>query len=404
MKKSSITLALIAAGLISAPTLAQEQDAKDWVGVYGLYYSTDDDKPQPAAQLDDGFGLGIEYGFRFDENWAARASASYLDIDGTNGGSDENGPLIGVDAMYFFQDDLFYAFGGLYYQNLDDDYEMIGYGLGKHWAVDDNLAVISEVAAYRDLSDSYYDYSVKLGVSYTFGSASSYSEPTPAPMTTAAPADSDYDGVIDTLDQCPGTPSGTVVDSKGCNADTDGDGVINSQDQCPNTAAGVAVDGNGCAIEPDSDNDGVLDSKDACPDTPAGDKVHPNGCTIFTAEEVSIEVRILFANNSAAIEDTSDPQIVDLAAFLNRYGKTSAVVEGHSSAPGAAAYNKDLSLRRAKALKAVLVNQYGIDANRLKTVGYGEERLLDTANTKEANHLNRRIEVKISETIEIPAK
>ena len=223
-------------------------------------------------------------------------------------------------------------------------------------------------------------------------------------MTTAAPADSDYDGVVDSLDKCPGTPSGTVVDSMGCNADKDGDGVINSKDQCPNTRAGMAVDGVGCAIEPDSDNDGVIDSQDACPDTPKGDKVHPNGCTVFTDKEVSIEVRILFANNSANIEDTSDPQIVDLAEFLNRYGSTSATIEGHSSAPGAAPYNKDLSLRRAKALKSVLVNQYDIDASRLDTVGYGEERLLDTANTKEAHHINRRIEVKVSETIEVPAQ
>lgn len=404
MKKSTMTLALIAAGLISSPSFAQEKEAQDWVGIYGLYYSTDEKKPLPLAQIDDGFGLGAEYGFRFDQNWAARVSASYLDIDGTNGGGDESGSLLGVDAMYFLPDDLFYVFGGLYYQNLDDDYQMLGYGLGKHWAVNDKVAVISEIAAYRDFSDSYYDYSVKLGVSYTFGSTSSYSEPTPAPMMTAAPADSDYDGVVDTLDKCPGTPSGTVVDSMGCNADKDGDGVLNSADQCPSTPAGVAVDGKGCAIEPDTDNDGVIDSKDACPDTPVGDKVHANGCTVFTEKEVSIQVRILFANNSAAIQDSNDPQIVDLANFLNRYGKTSATIEGHSSAPGAAPYNKDLSLRRANALKAVLVNQYGINADRLNTVGYGEERLLDTANTKEAHHLNRRIEVKVSETIEVPAQ
>ena len=404
MKKSTLTLALIAAGLVATPSFAQEQDAKSWAGVYGLYYSTDENKPQPAMPLDDGFGLGAEYGFRFDESWAARVSASYLDIDGTNGGSDESGPMVGVDAMYFFKDDLFYVFGGLYHQDLDDDYQMLGYGMGKHWNVNDKFAVISEIAAYRDISDVYYDYSVKLGVSYTFGNSSSYSEPTSAPITTAVPADSDDDGVINRLDQCPGTPAGAAVDSMGCDADKDGDGVINSQDQCPATPTGVAVDGKGCAIEPDSDNDGVLNSQDACPDTPEGDKVHPNGCTVFTDKEVSIEVRILFANNSADIEDTSDPQIVDLAEFLKRYGSTSATIEGHSSAPGPAAYNKDLSLRRAKELKSVLVNEYDIDASRLTTEGYGEERLLDTANTKEAHHLNRRIEVRVSETIEVPAQ
>merc|ERR1712000_616942 len=91
------TLALIAAGLVSAPSFAQESEAKDWAGIYGLYYKTDEGKPEPTGQLDDGFGLGAEYGFRFDESWAARISASYLDLDGTNGGSDESGPMLGVD-------------------------------------------------------------------------------------------------------------------------------------------------------------------------------------------------------------------------------------------------------------------------------------------------------------------
>ncbi|MCP4234926.1 MAG: porin family protein, partial [Aestuariibacter sp.] len=71
MKKTSITLALIAAGLVASPVLAQETKPKNWVGGYGMYYSTDAGKPQPAAQIDDGFGIGAEAGFRFDENWAA---------------------------------------------------------------------------------------------------------------------------------------------------------------------------------------------------------------------------------------------------------------------------------------------------------------------------------------------
>ncbi|HCB09090.1 MAG TPA: flagellar motor protein MotB, partial [Alteromonas sp.] len=62
MKKSTLTLALIAAGLVSAPSFAQESEAKDWAGIYGLYYKTDEGKPEPTGQLDDGFGLGAEYG------------------------------------------------------------------------------------------------------------------------------------------------------------------------------------------------------------------------------------------------------------------------------------------------------------------------------------------------------
>lgn len=406
MKKTTLTLALISAGLISTPAISDGHDSESWVGGYGMYYHTDQGKPQPAAELDDGFGIGVEGGFRFSESWAARLSASLVDVDNTLTGDSEKGPLFGLDAMYFLQDDLFYVFGGIYHQNLDDTYNMLGYGLGKHWDIDDNVKLTSEIAAYRDIDDPYYDYSVKLGLAYVFGndSSSSYT-PTPAPKTmTSAPKDSDMDGVYDSKDQCPYTPSGTAVDSMGCSVDKDGDGVLNTMDQCPTTATGTPVDSKGCAIEPDTDADGVVDSQDACPSTPVGDNVHANGCTVFTEQEVSISVRILFANNSADISDMDDSQIVELAEFLQRYGSTNAVIEGHSSAPGAAPYNKDLSLRRANSLKALLVKQYGIEMSRLSTVGYGEERLLDTSNTRAAHNLNRRIEVKVSDTIEVPAK
>jgi outer membrane protein OmpA-like peptidoglycan-associated protein len=38
----------------------------------------------------------------------------------------------------------------------------------------------------------------------------------PAPAPVAAPADSDHDGVIDSLDRCPGTPEGADVNKVGC--------------------------------------------------------------------------------------------------------------------------------------------------------------------------------------------
>jgi outer membrane protein OmpA-like peptidoglycan-associated protein/opacity protein-like surface antigen len=90
--------------------------------------------------------------------------------------------------------------------------------------------------------------------------------------------DVDVDGVCDNKDQCPNTPAGCVVDSKGCPVDTDGDGVCDGVDTCPNTPKGVTVDAKGCPM--DSDNDGVFDGIDQCPNTPAGCQVDPQGCPI----------------------------------------------------------------------------------------------------------------------------
>jgi outer membrane protein OmpA-like peptidoglycan-associated protein len=90
--------------------------------------------------------------------------------------------------------------------------------------------------------------------------------------------DNDGDGVPDSKDICPNTPSGITVDSRGCPLDSDGDGVPDYLDKCPNTPKGAPVDRDGCPL--DSDGDGVPDYKDVCPNTPAGVRVDELGCPL----------------------------------------------------------------------------------------------------------------------------
>jgi hypothetical protein len=95
-------------------------------------------------------------------------------------------------------------------------------------------------------------------------------------------SDSDADGVLDELDQCPNTSPGSEVDTNGCapsQLDSDSDGVTNDLDQCPQTALGVEVDSAGCAqSQLDDDSDGVSNDIDQCPATDAGASVDANGC------------------------------------------------------------------------------------------------------------------------------
>ena len=95
--------------------------------------------------------------------------------------------------------------------------------------------------------------------------------------------DSDRDGIADTRDQCPATPSSEIANSNGCSAsqlDDDGDGVSNQSDSCPATPSNTDVDAQGCAITvEDADGDGVADANDSCPATPAGESVDTDGCS-----------------------------------------------------------------------------------------------------------------------------
>lgn len=75
--------------------------------------------------------------------------------------------------------------------------------------------------------------------------------PAPTEQPSTQPKDTDGDGVVDTIDQCPSTPTGVKVGSDGCPVakpvDTDGDGVPDTTDVCPNTQAGATVGANGCS-------------------------------------------------------------------------------------------------------------------------------------------------------------
>ncbi|MDR3611276.1 MAG: OmpA family protein [Ignavibacteriaceae bacterium] len=98
------------------------------------------------------------------------------------------------------------------------------------------------------------------------------------------PIDSDGDGVPDYLDICPNTPHEVRVDEFGCPLDTDGDGVPDYLDNCPNTPHRVEVDKHGCPL--DSDGDGVPDYLDKCPNTPYGTKVDSSGCPVIVKETI----------------------------------------------------------------------------------------------------------------------
>jgi outer membrane protein OmpA-like peptidoglycan-associated protein len=66
----------------------------------------------------------------------------------------------------------------------------------------------------------------------------------------------------------------------------------------------------------------------------------------------------------------------------------SLVVEGHTDASGAEAYNQNLSERRATAIRDYLVASFGVKAERLIIVGYGKTRPYDGSDP--TNPLNRR--------------
>ena len=173
-------------------------------------------------------------------------------------------------------------------------------------------------------------------------------------------------------------------------SDSDGDGVPDERDQCANTPAGAQVDATGCEL--DDDNDSIVNSMDECPNTPAGALVDDKGCQKYLDKDVKETLYVEFGHDKAEVRQTSYPSLENLAEGMRQYPSANLVLEGHTDSTGSAAYNKKLSQQRADAVKTVLVDHYNVSADRITTVGYGEEKPIADNKTSEGRAENRRVE------------
>ncbi|HEX5161579.1 MAG TPA: OmpA family protein [Steroidobacteraceae bacterium] len=240
----------------------------------------------------------------------------------------------------------------------------------------------ADIGARRGLTDNEQfpdavDYVAGLGIQYSWGGS-----------VTRLPVDTDGDGVTDDLDKCPGTPTGTPVDSSGCPLpqDDDGDGVINENDKCPGTPAGKKVDAVGCEIDGDDDGDGILNSVDQCPDSPKGTRVNNVGCPF---DRTLLLQGVKFETNKDTLLPESIPILDNAIATLKRYPEVNIEVQGHTDSRGSDAYNMDLSARRAATVLEYLRD--GGVTNQLTSRGYGETDPIASNDTDEGRQQNRRV-------------
>lgn len=202
------------------------------------------------------------------------------------------------------------------------------------------------------------------------------------------PYDSDKDGVYDHQDRCPDSQPGAQVDMFGCTKDSDSDGVADDRDRCPGTRANVTVDVNGCPL--DADKDGISDLMDKCPNTPVGVRVDATGCEIKQTKKIRLNLKIEFASGKSEISTSSLDQVKRVAEAMQEYPDSTTVIEAHTDSSGGSDYNLKLSQERANMVVHYLTNFFGIDASRLRAVGYGESRPIADNQTKAGRKRNRR--------------
>ena len=109
---------------------------------------------------------------------------------------------------------------------------------------------------------------------------------------------------------------------------------------------------------------------------------------------VTMPQDILFNVDSANVRSDLRSDLRALAANLQDYPNTTVDVLGHTDNTGTAAYNQNLSSRRASAVAAVLMDA-GVAPSCVRAFGRGEDEPVASNLTAEGRHQNRRVEIVI---------
>ena len=199
--------------------------------------------------------------------------------------------------------------------------------VGAFYAVTDNIALRGELRGVEDLQESYHDGIASVGATFSFG-GSKAAAIAPAAVAVKTDGDDDKDGVANSADKCPGTPTNVVVTA--------------------------------------------------------------DGCTKELVETVSREMRVLFDTDKSVVKPEFHDEIEGIAKLLKEYPAATVEIQGHTDSRGTASYNDALSQRRADAIANVLTKTYGLSADRISSKGYGAAQPVADNKTAEGRAKNRR--------------
>jgi peptidoglycan-associated lipoprotein len=96
-----------------------------------------------------------------------------------------------------------------------------------------------------------------------------------------------------------------------------------------------------------------------------------------------------FEYNDSALSADAQTALTSSATWLKKNAQYNLLIEGHCDERGTEQYNLALGDRRANQAKEYLVT-LGVDAGRIRTVSYGEERPFDPGHDESAWSKNRR--------------
>lgn len=427
----TIAVVSIVSATIVQPIHAEEtEDFAKWYFAPAVgFINFEGDQP-----LDDGAYLNLRLGYDLNEWWgleggffyAPTLDENYVTGDGAHIFQKEDGTFFRDDKLYkshskgddkgfgdtwmasITAEGLFhftrwerldpFLVGGLGFNLYGNDIYDSGSmavvaraGAGAMWHINDSWALRGDFRLLLDLQDTEFNNTIDVGVVWYWG-AGALNDPNF--VAVDGPVDTDGDGLTDERE--------LQIGSDPSNPDTDGDGLKDGQEVLtyktdplnPDTDLDGLKDGEEVLtyktdpLDPDTDKGGVKDGHEVIED-----KTNPlNG----NDDLLRFELHLLFDYDKAVINPKDYAELDIVAKVLAKNPSATAVIEGHADRRfrSKADYNRKLSERRANAVRQYFVSK-GIDAKRLKAVGYGFDRPQYKPDLQNGTPRNRRVEVYI---------
>lgn len=115
-------------------------------------------------------------------------------------------------------------------------------------------------------------------------------------------------------------------------------------------------------------------------------------------EDNKVTIRLTgftFPSGTAVIEPLYFPLLSKVQKAIGEFPAAEITIEGHTDSMGDEDSNRELSQKRADAIRTYLVANLGINPARILAIGYGESRPIASNDSPEGRALNRRVDVVI---------
>lgn len=119
---------------------------------------------------------------------------------------------------------------------------------------------------------------------------------------------------------------------------------------------------------------------------------------ILLSKKTMLPSDLLFEFNKSELRESAKVGLMKLALLMDRNPNLYCWIEGHTDLVGGDEFNLDLSIRRAEAVKAYLVDSLRMDASKISTRGFGRYAPIVIEGDTEAQSVNRRVEIRMRKT------